>query len=264
MRVAILAQPRHFVPEPVHRRAADLVAVVRQVAVDVVHLGAPSPGLHRAAARHPDRRMRRLDRPRPDVHVALLVEPPVEGERVAIGPGAQDQVVRLVIALAQQRRVLAVGVTGVHRRADRKPGDQPPAGDAVDHCELFGHPRRRIVQRQRVAHHAERGVGRAPRQRGGDQIGRRHQAVAVGMMLVHAYRVEAAFGGVFQFIHEIVVHVMRAPRIEQRRMDVDPDRRMLVAEARRQLGIRHQMEPHQFHFRPPSPVSFHQTTPRAG
>ena len=41
----------------------------------------------------------------------------------------------------------------------------------------------------------------------GDQVGRRHQAVAVGMMLVHADRVEAAFGGVFELVHEVVVHV---------------------------------------------------------
>ena len=188
-----------------------------------------------------------LDRPRPDVHVALLVEAAVEREGVGVGPGAQDQVVRLMIAVAQQRRVLAVGEAGVHRRADREPGDQPPAGDHVDHGELFCHARRRIVQRQRVAHDAQRRVGGAPRQRGSDQVRRRHQAVAVGVMLVHAHRVEAANRGVFEFVHEVVVHVMRTARIEHRGMDVHPDRRVLVAEAGRQFGVRHQMEPHQAH-----------------
>ena len=191
--------------------------------------------------------MRALDRARPDVDVALLVEAAVEGEGVGVGPGAQDQVVRLVVAVAQQRRVLAVGVAGVHRRADREAGDQPSAGDHVDHGELFGHAGRRVVQRQRVAHDADRRIGGAARQRGRDQVGRRHQAIAVGVVLVHAHRVEAAVGGVFELVHEVVVHVVRAARIEQRGVDVDPDRGVLVAEAGRQLGVGHQVEPHQAH-----------------
>ena len=150
--IAVLAEPGHLVPEALHGRQAGLVAVVGEVAVDVVHLGAPLPRLDRAAARNPHRRMRLLDRPRPDVDVALLVEAAVEGEGLLLGPRLHDEVVRLEIALAQHRRVLAVGVAGVHRRADREAGDQPPARDAVDHREFFGHPRRRVVERERVAH----------------------------------------------------------------------------------------------------------------
>ena len=67
------------------------------------------------------------------------------------------------------------------------------------------------------------------------------------MVLVDADRVEAAFGGEFQFVHEVVVHVMRAQRVEQRGMDVDPDRRMLLPKIVGQFGIGHQMEPHQLH-----------------
>ena len=95
--IAVLAELGHLVPEALHRRQPGLVAVVRQVAVDVVHLRAPPPGLDRAAAGNPDRRMRVvLDRPRPDVDVALLVEAAVEGEGVLLGPGPLHQVVRLV------------------------------------------------------------------------------------------------------------------------------------------------------------------------
>src|SRR5580700_448652 len=67
------------------------------------------------------------------------------------------------------------------------------------------------------------------------------------MMLVDADRVEAAFGGEFELMHEVVVHVMRAARIEQRGMDIDPDRGMLLAEIVGQLGVGHQVEPHQLH-----------------
>jgi hypothetical protein len=66
-------------------------------------------------------------------------------------------------------------------------------------------------------------------------------------MLVDAHRVEPAFGGEFEFVHEVVVHVMRTPRVEQRGMDVDPHRRVLVPEIVGQLGIGHQVKPHQLH-----------------
>ena len=82
IRIAVLAQARHLGPEPVHRRLAVLVAEIRQVGVDVVHPRAPLPGLDRAAAGDPHRRMRTLHRTRPDVHVALLVEAAVEREGV--------------------------------------------------------------------------------------------------------------------------------------------------------------------------------------
>src|SRR5580658_5943272 len=68
-------------------------------------------------------------------------------------------------------------------------------------------------------------------------------------MLVHADRVIAEIGRVFKLIHEVVVHQMRALRIEQRRVNIDPDRRMLLFEVLRQFGVRHQMEPHQLHDR---------------
>src|SRR5271155_2962825 len=67
------------------------------------------------------------------------------------------------------------------------------------------------------------------------------------MMLVDAHRVEPAFGGEFELIHEVVVHVMRPPGVEQRGMNVDPDRGVLLPEIVGQLGIGHQMEPHQLH-----------------
>ena len=154
--------------------------------------------------------MRALHRARPDVDIALLIVAAVEREGVLLLPGLHHQVVRFVVAVAQLAGVLAVGEAVVHRRADRKAGDQPAAGDAVDHGELFCDAGRRIVQCQRVAHHADRGVGGAARQRRGDQVRRRHQSVAVRVVLVDADRVVAAIGGVFELVHEVVVHVVRA------------------------------------------------------
>ena len=148
IRILVLAQPVHFGPEPIHRCPAGLVSVIGQVAVNVIHFGAPTPGLHRTAAGHPDGGMRMLHRARPDVHVALLIESAVEGEYFGRGPGADDQVVRLVIAFAKLAGIGAVSVAGVHRGADREAGNESPAGDAVDHGEFFGHAGRRIIKRQ--------------------------------------------------------------------------------------------------------------------
>ena len=246
--IAVLAELLHLVPEALHGREPGLVAVVGEIAVDVVHLRAPPPCLDRAAARNPDRRVRVvLDRPRPDVDVALLVVAAVEGEGVLFGPRLLHQVMGFEVALAQEARVLAVGVAGVHRRADREARDQPAAGDAVDHRELFGHARRRIVERQRVAHDADRGVGGAAREGTGDQVGRRHQPIAVRMVLVHAHRVVAELGGILELVHEVVVHVMGASGVEQRRMDVDPDAGVLPVKVLGQLRVRHQVEPHELH-----------------
>src|SRR5213080_4404016 len=67
------------------------------------------------------------------------------------------------------------------------------------------------------------------------------------MVLVDADRVEAAFRGVFELVHEVVVHVMRPPRVEQRRMNIDPHRGVLLPEVVGELGVGHQMEPHLLH-----------------
>ena len=153
----------------------------------------------------------------------------------------------LVVAVAQLARIGAVRVGRVHRRADREAGDQPPARDAVDHGELLGHPRRRIVEGEAVAEHADGRVRRPPGQRRGDQVGRRHQAVAVRVMLVAADGIEAAGGRVLELVEELVVHVVCALGVEQRGVDVDPDRGMLVLEVVGQLLVGHQVKPQEFH-----------------
>src|SRR5579859_138800 len=70
-------------------------------------------------------------------------------------------------------------------------------------------------------------------------------------MLVHADRIEAALCRILELIHEIVVHEVRALRVEQRGVDVHPHRRILVPEIVRQFRVWHQVEPHQLHARSP-------------
>ena len=147
----------------------------------------------------------------------------------------------------KQARVLAEGVAGVHRRADREARDEASARDAVEHGELFRDPGRWVVEGEAVAHDADRGIFGAPREGRGDEVRRRHEPVAVGMVLVHAHPVEAALGGELELVHEVVVHVVGPLRIEQARVDVHPHGRILFPEVVRQLGIGHQVEPEQLH-----------------
>src|SRR5215472_11279442 len=160
--IAVLPEPGHFFPKTFHDVPRHLVAIVRQVAEHVIHLGGPSPGLDRSRAWNPDRRVWLLDRPRPDVHVALLVEAAVERECLLLGPGAQDEVMGFVVALPQLAWIGAVRVRGVHWRADREAGDETTAGNSVDHGELFGDPCWRIVEGKAVAKNADRRIGGAP------------------------------------------------------------------------------------------------------
>src|SRR6185437_10540580 len=103
------------------------VAEIGKVRVEEVVIDAPIPGLDATAARNPNRRMRLLDRPRPDINVAELRVFAVESERLGLGPGAQHELAALVIFIAQGRRRFAIGIDGVERRADGEAGDETSA-----------------------------------------------------------------------------------------------------------------------------------------
>ena len=158
-RIGLLAQVLDLLPEPLHGAQPGLVAEVAEVAVHEILGGTPVPRVHRAAAGNPDRRVGLLYGPGPHVDVAQLVVVAVEAEHLVRRPCLPDEIDALVVALPQRGGILAVGVDGVHRRADREARDHAPAGDAVEHGDLFGHTQRRVVQRHRVAQHDDVGVG---------------------------------------------------------------------------------------------------------
>ena len=102
--VWIVIEPVMRAPLPVavdHLLGA-LVSGEREIAVVVLVLGAEVPRLDRAEPGNPNRRMRLLNRLRPQVNVAQLGVLAVEGERLALLPGFDDQVVRFVIFVAQR------------------------------------------------------------------------------------------------------------------------------------------------------------------
>src|SRR4030095_9465323 len=138
VRVRIFAERRHSLPVTVEHLLRALVTAEGEIAVVVTALGAEVPGLDRAESRNPDRRMRLLDRLRPDVDVTQLGVFAVPGEWFALGPRLDYQVVRFAILVAYRHRVLPVTVIGVHRRADGKARDKPPARDNVRHGQFLG------------------------------------------------------------------------------------------------------------------------------
>ena len=247
VRRLVLVPRRDPIPVPVEQLLAGEVPAERQVRVVVVVVETEVPRLDRAAARDVHRRVRLLDRLGPAVDVAQLVVLAVERERLVLGPRPHDQLVGLGVLVAGQRRDLAVTEVGVHRRADGEPGDQPSAADAVEHRELFGHPDRRVVQRDRVADHTDRSAAGPAGQTGGDDVRARHDPVAVLVVLVDADAVEPELVGVLELVHVLVVHGVGPGRVEQLAVDVDPDRPVLLPEVVRQIRPRHQVEPGELH-----------------
>lgn len=83
------------------------------------------------------------------------------------------------------------------------------------------------------------------------QFRRRHQAIAIGMMLVHADGIEAQSAASMKSLY------FRWARfgIEQRQICVHPHGLIGVPEIGWQFRIRHQMEPYQLHRHAPCPMA---------
>ena len=97
-----------------------------------------------------------------------------------------------------------------------------PPRHHVEHGELLGHAQRRIVQRQGVADDGDLAPLGPLRQRPGDDVGRRHQAVGVLMMLVDADAVEAQLVGVGEGVDVFAVEFVPLDRIVERVGQPDP------------------------------------------
>ena len=67
------------------------------------------------------------------------------------------------------------------------------------------------------------------------------------MVLVHADAVKAELVGIFQLIQIVVVCLIADHRVVQGRVDIHPDRAILLAEVVRQIRIWHEVEPMELH-----------------
>ena len=209
------------------------------------------PRLNRSATGNIDRRVRLLDWLWPAVDIAELIELAIERENILLGPRPHDEFVSFRILCPGQSWNLAVGEVRVHGRADRKSCDETTTGDAVEHGELFGNADRWVVQRDRVADDADRRFARAAGQRGSDDVGAWHQAVAVLVVLVAADAIEAHGFGKLELVEIGVVHPVGFFWVEQGAWNVDPDRTVFLLEVVAQVRPRHQIEPDELHVRAP-------------
>ena len=178
-------------------------------------------GRREARAGNPDRRMRLLDRPRPQVHHAELIVPAVPGEDLFRRPRLGHQRQRLAVALALFDRDDGVGDRRVRRQPGGKSGDQPPAADAVEHRVFLGDARRRRGGGQRRAELDDRdvlAVGLPRQDRAHDaRIG--HEPIDVLVMLIGAQPVQAGLRRMQHLVERGVVVLADLVGIG----DVEPD-----------------------------------------
>ena len=224
----------------------DLVGGEGQRDEGIAPLGDPPDRLEAPRAGDPDRRVGLLERPGPDVHEPEVVVLPLEVEGARPGPRLHDEVVGLAVALPEEGRVDLVGV-----RLDAEPhhhaGDDAPARQHVEHRQLLGHPERVVVERERVPEdqdlHPARALGEASR----DDVGRRHEAVGVLVVLVHAHRVEAERLGQRELLEVLLVEHPAARRIVEAVRQGQPGRLVVLLEVGRQVRPRHEVEADEEH-----------------
>ena len=169
------------------------------------------------------------------------------GEGAGLRPGRQDQVMRLMEAgmafgrVHRQRMVLGADPPD-------EAGDQPAAGDVVEHREFLGDRQRVRQHRQRPPQHRDlRGVGNPPRQHPGEDVRAGHDAIGILVMLVDADTLEAELGGVFQLIQVAVVQVGALQRVVVAVRQRHPGRRVELVVVGIEVGIGHQVEEEEPH-----------------
>ena len=250
--VGIVVAPlaRDQLPIAVAHRLGVLGAVIAQMAEAMVQADDIFRGRGDAGAGNPDRRMRLLDRPRPEVHHAELIMLAVPGEDLLRRPGLGHQRQRLAVALALFDRDDGVRDRRVRRQPRGEAGNQPPAADAVEHRVFLGDARRRRGRGQRRAELDDRDVLAVglPRQHRAHDARIGHEAIDVLVMLVGAQPVQAGLRGMEHLVQRRVVVLADLVGIG----DVEPDgidigRVVPLLEIGRQVPIGHQVEHADFH-----------------
>jgi hypothetical protein len=158
--------------------------------------------------------MRLLVGARPEIDVFVIVVLTVELKRARLGPGGDDQVVGLLIALVREGRVEACDMV-FGADAAYEAGDDAPARQVVEHREFFGDEQRIVHQRQRAPEDRDLHPLGALDQGAGDQVRRRHHAVGGLVMLVHRDRIKAELFGGGQLIDVGLVFIGAFDRVIQ-------------------------------------------------
>ena len=212
--------------------------------------GGEIPGAEASCPRHPDRRVRLLDRAGPQVHHRELVILAVPGKHFLRLPGLHDQVMGLVIAVPVLYWRNAVAKVGVHGGPQGHTGHQPATADAVQHPVFLGDSDGRVGGWQRGTHLHDRhilAVG-GPGQGGTHQVGSGHEPVGILVVLIDTQPVQSGLGGVRKLVQRPVVVLPDLLCIGQFRPGrVYPDRVVPLLEIRWKVAVRHQVKHRDFH-----------------
>ncbi len=252
MGIVVAPLARDQLPIAVADGGGGLGAEIAQMAEAVVEADYILGSGRHAGAGDPDRRMRLLDRPRPQIDHRQLIMLAVPGEHLPRRPRLGDQRQRLAEALALLDRDDAVRERRVSRQSGGKARHEPPAADAVEHRVFLGDARRRRGRGQGRADLHDRHVLPVGllRQHRAHQARIGHEAIDVLMMLIGAQPVHADLGGIDHLVEGRVVvraDLVGIGDVEPYRIDVG--RVIALVEIRREVAIGHQVEHADFHGR---------------
>src|SRR5262249_10754973 len=186
IRIALDATGVTALPKPLQHLAATDEAKVAQVAIAVVVIQYPVPGLNAASSRDPHRRMGFLQGARPDIHIAQLRILTVKTKGLRTSPGLDDEVVAFAVLVTQGCGHFSVGKVGIHGGPNRESSDKTPTGHDIEHGKLFCDADWRIIQGNAVPQDRNDGALRAPAQSSSHKVGRWHEAVGILVMFIHA------------------------------------------------------------------------------
>ena len=176
--------------------------------VGVLVLRGPDYRFRRGHAGNPDGRVRFLQRHHPRVDHPVVVVLAFVAERAGLGPGVDDDVVRLVEPLAVVQRV-GVGGHAFLPDAAHESADHAPAGEDVDHGDFLGDAQRIFVDGQHVAQEHDLALLGARGQHRADDVDRGHHAQRVVVMLVDHHAVEPRLGAVLELVEVHAVQPLR-------------------------------------------------------
>src|SRR3984893_3560011 len=248
--IGIAAALRDRFPEIIAEAVRVLGAVVAQMTEAVVPVDHELDRGRAARARDPDRGVRLLDRPWPEIDHGQLIMPAVPGENFLGLPRLEHQRERFTVALALLERHDTIRDGGIGRQSGREARNEPPAADAVEHGVFLGDARWRTGRGQCGAELDDRDVlaVRELGQHRAHQARIGHETVDVLMVLIGAQSVHPGARGMDEFIQcpvVVLAHLVRVGDIEPDRIDIGG--LVALAEIARQVAIGHQMEHADFH-----------------
>ncbi len=184
-----------------------------------------------AAGRAPDRRMRLLIRPRPDVHLAIMEILALPIERPVMRRHRLDDEVERFPETLFDMDGIGVGRREFRRHAFDEAHIEPAARDDVDGRELFGGAQRIGSMRQRIAENQQpRILGDARQHRQRDHDGRGHAGRRRVMLVAHD--VEAELVGELPLVVVAMQQIARELRIETAVGDGDAQRAAVILPGR--------------------------------